>query len=157
MQYAQLNEGGTYLKQCEQGIILWDENNYCTAEALYKDGKADLFRVVPLQDVAAPDFDPMTQEVSRDGGELVNGHWQYKWKITNLSPDKIAENIAAKDADLATNARSQRDKLLSESDWTQLPDAPTDKAEWATYRQELRDISAQEGFPWTIEWPTQPE
>jgi hypothetical protein len=27
---------------------------------------------------------------------------------------------------------------------------------WSTYRQALRDISSQEGFPWTIEWPTQP-
>jgi hypothetical protein len=57
----------------------------------------------------------------------------------------------------SANARKRRNKLLSASDWTQVADAPVDKASWATYRQELRDISAQEGFPWTIVWPTQPE
>ena len=156
MQYAQLNQDGTYLKQCEQGIILWDENNYCTADALYKDGKADMFRVVPLHDVAAPDYDPVTQEVLRDGAKLVKGEWYYKWKITNLSSSKIAENIATKDAEFAANARAQRDRLLSASDWTQVIDAPVNQAAWATYRQALRDIPRQSGFPTTVVWPTQP-
>jgi hypothetical protein len=57
----------------------------------------------------------------------------------------------------SANARKRRNKLLSASDWTQVADAPVDKAAWATYRQALRDISAQEGFPWAVEWPTQPE
>jgi hypothetical protein len=37
--------------------------------------------------------------------------------------------------------RNRRDRLLNESDWTVLPDAPTDKEAWQTYRQELRDIT----------------
>jgi hypothetical protein len=110
MQYAQLNEDGTYLKQCEDGLILWDANNYCTAEALYKDGKADMFRVVPLQDVAPPDYDPMTQEVSRDGGELVDGQWQYRWKITALSP----EQIAAKNESIMREVQEQTQQRLDE-------------------------------------------
>jgi hypothetical protein len=56
----------------------------------------------------------------------------------------------------SANARKRRNKLLSASDWTQVADAPVDKAAWATYRQELRDISAQAGFPATVVWPTQP-
>jgi hypothetical protein len=56
----------------------------------------------------------------------------------------------------SANARKRRNKLLSASDWTQVADAPVDKAAWATYRQELRDISAQTGFPATVVWPTQP-
>jgi hypothetical protein len=56
----------------------------------------------------------------------------------------------------SANARKRRNKLLSSSDWTQVADAPVDKAAWATYRQELRDISAQAGFPATVVWPTQP-
>jgi hypothetical protein len=59
--------------------------------------------------------------------------------------------------DCGNQARNKRDLLLSQSDWTQVADAPVDKIAWATYRQELRDISAQTGFPWTIVWPTQPE
>ncbi len=52
--------------------------------------------------------------------------------------------------------REQRNALLASSDWTQVADAPVDQAEWGTYRQALRDVTAQEGFPWTVEWPVQP-
>ena len=57
---------------------------------------------------------------------------------------------------LATQARSQRDRLLSQSDWTQVADAPVDPAGWATYRQALRDVPAQAGFPENIDWPAVP-
>lgn len=54
-------------------------------------------------------------------------------------------------------AMALRNKLLQESDWTQLTDSPADKAEWAAYRQALRDITDQTGFPNSITWPTEPE
>lgn len=61
------------------------------------------------------------------------------------------------DVNAAADAvRAERNKLLAESDWTQVADAPVDKAAWATYRQALRDISAQEGFPWEVQWPQMP-
>ena len=53
-------------------------------------------------------------------------------------------------------ARAKRESLLIESDWTQMPDAPVDKASWATYRQALRDITKQSGFPHDVVWPTKP-
>lgn len=56
-----------------------------------------------------------------------------------------------------TRVRNERNALLTESDWTQVADAPVDQAAWAEYRQALRDIPQQEGFPWAVEWPTQPE
>lgn len=53
--------------------------------------------------------------------------------------------------------RQKRDKLLYESDWTQLPDAPTkNKEAWAAYRQALRDVTLQPD-PVKIDWPTKPE
>ena len=58
---------------------------------------------------------------------------------------------------VATQARAQRNALLQQSDWTQVSDAPVDQAAWATYRQGLRDITAQAGFPENINWPTRPE
>ena len=70
-----------------------------------------------------------------------------KWEDPN---QPTLENIAA-------NIRAQRNALLAASDWTQVIDAPVDQAAWATYRQALRDISAQAGFPQTVVWPTQPE
>ena len=54
-------------------------------------------------------------------------------------------------------ARGVRDQLLKESDWAVLPDAPTDKTAWTTYRQALRDLPTQEGFPLTYTLPTPPE
>lgn len=57
----------------------------------------------------------------------------------------------------AAQARSERNRLLSESDWTQVLDASVDRDDWATYRQALRDIPQQAGFPITINWPVKPE
>lgn len=57
----------------------------------------------------------------------------------------------------AANAREQRNRLLTESDWTQLPDVNlATKAAWATYRQALRDITDQPGYPLDVTWPTPP-
>jgi len=60
------------------------------------------------------------------------------------------------DAEKAGQMRSYRNTLLSGCDWTQLPDAPVNQQAWATYRQALRDISSQTGFPWDIQWPEAP-
>lgn len=53
--------------------------------------------------------------------------------------------------------RNTRNSKLTESDWTQVTDAPVDQAAWATYRQALRDIPEQAGFPNEVTWPTEPE
>lgn len=56
----------------------------------------------------------------------------------------------------AALVRSERDQKLTASDWTQVADAPVDQAAWATYRQELRDIPQQSGFPFDVSWPVAP-
>jgi len=54
--------------------------------------------------------------------------------------------------------RVERTLRLQASDWTQGKDIADDvSTAWATYRQALRDIPAQEGFPWDVTWPEQPE
>jgi len=53
--------------------------------------------------------------------------------------------------------RSERDDLLKQSDWTQVADAPVDAEAWAVYRQALRDVPQQSGFPEEINWPEAPE
>lgn len=100
-----------------------------------------------------PQANPTRYQFSfADGVELINGKWFTKWSLKNMD----AEAIAAKDAEQAASMRKQRDEKLAECDWTQISDAPVDKAVWATYRQALRDITTQEGFPWTITWPDAP-
>jgi hypothetical protein len=71
--------------------------------------------------------------------------------------DSLAPTYSFETTEIQKAIREQRNKLLAASDWTQVADAPVDKAAWATYRQELRDISEQPGFPATVVWPTQPE
>lgn len=53
--------------------------------------------------------------------------------------------------------RENRDQLIKETDWTQLPDVPKSTKElWETYRQELRDVPQQKGFPLNVTWPQKP-
>ena len=110
------------------------------------------------------------QYSQRDGVEQIDGKWYTKYVLgpiftdtaaTEDTPAKTAaeneaEYQAQKDAEQATAIRATRAEKLAECDWTQVEDSPVDKAAWATYRQALRDISAQEGFPWTVEWPESP-
>jgi hypothetical protein len=54
----------------------------------------------------------------------------------------------------------KRKKLLESSDWTQLPNGPltTEQQQaWAVYRQELRDVTSQSGYPFNVIWPTPPQ
>lgn len=67
-----------------------------------------------------------------------------------------AEYLASENDRVAFRLRAERNQLLTASDWTQISDSTADKAAWATYRQALRDITTQAGFPWTVEWPVQP-
>lgn len=59
-------------------------------------------------------------------------------------------------AAILDGARAERNKLLAECDWTQMADAPVDREAWAAYRQLLREIPEQSGFPSEIIWPEKP-
>jgi hypothetical protein len=52
--------------------------------------------------------------------------------------------------------RYQRDKELAATDWTQISDATVDKTAWAKYRQQLRDLPAQNDDPTKIVFPSRP-
>lgn len=56
----------------------------------------------------------------------------------------------------AVEVRGERDSKLRSCDWTQVSDAPVDQEAWAIYRQALRDIPSQEGFPTEVTWPVEP-
>lgn len=78
-----------------------------------------------------------------------------------FTPEEEAE-WDAMEATWAANAgirfRLERNRLLSETDWTQTPDIPqATKDKWAPYRQALRDVPQQAGFPDNIQWPSKPE
>ena len=63
------------------------------------------------------------------------------------------------DAEVASEAREKRNQLIAETDYMAMPDYPLDeerKAAVLAYRQALRDVPEQEGFPRQIDWPVKP-
>jgi len=107
------------------------------------------------------------------GIEEINGKWYTKYVLGPIFTDNdeatAAQQEAAykaqKDAEQAKSVRADRDRRLAECDWVTLKaiDASNDNLGiqlpqvWMTYRQALRDITAQDGFPWNVVWPTKPE
>lgn len=95
----------------------------------------------------------------RSGVEKIGDYWYTKYVLGPIfeSVEEEEKYKARKDAEKAYDIRLHRNKRLSDCDWTQLSDAAVDKAVWAEYRQNLRDIPTQEGFPWNVVWPNKPE
>jgi hypothetical protein len=103
-----------------------------------------------------------------DGIEQIEGKWFTKYILGPVFTDTTVDGVTttaaeaeaayktAKDAEQAKNVRTSRNDLLTKSDWTQIADSTADKPVWATYRQALRDVTAQDGFPWNVAWPEAP-
>ena len=83
--------------------------------------------------------------------------YEAPWVYTVAVEAKTQADLDADTAAQAANVRAQRNALLSACDWTQLVDSPeANKLAWANYRQELRDVTKQTGFPWDVQWPHDP-
>ena len=101
------------------------------------------------------------------GVEQVDGKWYTKYILGPVFIDQVVDGVtttaaeqetaykASKDAEQAKSVRQTRDTKLAETDWRFRSDM-TPSQEWKDYCQALRDVPNQAGFPWTIEWPTQP-
>lgn len=96
-------------------------------------------------------YDDATQKLV-DAVPYIEGEFVYTVAVA----DKSQEELAEYEVILGNSIRTQRNSLLVASDWTQVADAPVDKPAWATYRQALRDVTAQEGFPFNVVFPTPP-
>ena len=100
----------------------------------------------------------------------LDGDAVYDVNVVDLTADEISAATSAANARAEKAVRDERNKLLAESDWTQMADSPlTDEAKssWATYRQALRDITSHANFPnlnsgdqidgTGSDWPAKPE
>ena len=130
----------------------------------------DFLGVDPV--LAAPQPAPSGEYkvVVRDGvTQDANGNWVQAYVERDMFADYTDEEgtvhtkaeqeaayTANKDAEAAASVRAERDKLLAETDWMGMSDV-TMSAEWATYRQALRDVPSQAGFPNNVTFPTKPE
>ena len=127
-------------------------------------------------DIVYPSIKPscdITKIAIEDGAELSSdGTWVVKWLIkdrfsdyvdedgTTITKDQLdAKYLEDTTQELSNQARADRNRLLLESDWTQIADAPVDKTAWAAYRKALRDITTHANFPnlQETDWPIKPE
>lgn len=112
------------------------------------------FNVFNVIEVSCPKVE-YNQNVAEVAPQNINGVWTQVWEISQASDDDITKRTIEKTNEI----RSMRNYLISETDWTQLDDTPVGNAkklEWASYRQALRDIPSQPGFPWSVSWPEKP-
>lgn len=107
----------------------------------------------PYIETPMPNYSQGQKAVKSEALSKVDGKWQYTWSIESLTSEeqqKVNDGIAG-------SVRIERNRLLSESDWTQGKDiSDSISGPWATYRQQLRDLPNQAGFPTNITWPQKP-
>ncbi len=114
------------------------------------------YGVFRVQYEEAPTIDERTQYAQyEETPTYVNDSWE----IRCLVVEKDQASIDAYDAYISSMVKAKRDKLLAESDWVTIKAIDRNESipdVWKTYRQELRDITLQSGFPYKVVWPTQP-
>lgn len=103
------------------------------------------YNVFKVEKIDRPSINELVEFVSEVNPINANSKWVQQFVVTQYTQEQAVQNV-----------KLHRNNLLAASDWTQVADAPVDKAAWATYRQALRDVPGQEGFPWDITWPEVP-
>jgi hypothetical protein len=134
----------------------------------------DSLGIDPVLAAPAPETSGEYKVVSRNGVvQDALGNWVFAWVERDMFADYVDEDgvtvtkasqeeayTARKDAEAATAARATRDGLIASCDWMAIKafeGGTTVSTEWATYRQALRDVTDQAGFPNEITWPEKPE
>ena len=109
--------------------------------------------VYPVSVTAQPTFSHATQNIADGDPVLVDGQWQQTWVVTDATPEQVTQRSEQQ----ADDIRRKRDKMIADTDWMALSDN-TLTAEWATYRQALRDITNHINFPYLADedWPVKP-
>lgn len=113
-------------------------------------------RVVPTN---RPDYDEASGELVEDTPEFRDGSWYQQWKVELFSTDELNQRQAERDTLLRSQQRATRNQLLQETDIDVIRSLETTNSipeNLKNYRQALRDLPAQEGFPSNITWPTKP-
>jgi len=131
----------------------------------FAEGKDDFFK----------NFNPDNWELEaitsliEEHAQFVVTHWEYQETAPKTSPLSVGD-IGTSSADAWAPPvfpdfneptqeeliRGKRDSLLKETDWMVLPDSSQPSQAWLDYRQALRDIPQQEGFPSNVVWPIKP-
>lgn len=106
------------------------------------------YDVYPYTRPVAPEYDSLSHRLTDGAFEQVEGAWVLPYVVEQQPLEQAERNI-----------RSRRDGLLQETDWIVIKSYERGEnipAVWELYRQALRDITAQAGFPYEVTWPTKP-
>lgn len=148
-------------------VQLRNENKHMSLPESWTDATLESLGVARVQSVAQPSSNT-THVAVNDGVEQVDGVWRQKWvmqarfteytdannNVITVQSQADAYQQSLDDAE-AAKVRATRDTLLAETDFYALSDV-TMSAEMTAYRQALRDVPSQAGFPYTITWPDKP-
>lgn len=153
MFYALLNPDGTLNRYPYTLTDLRLDNPNTSFPVSIDDRTAEEFGAYPVQPTQQPDYD-YTVNLSRTAVKQ-GDQWVEEWISTPATPEEITERTDNQ----AAAVRSERNQKLANCDWTQLADSPLsaeEKAAWAFYRENLRMVPDQPGFPWNVQWPPEP-
>ena len=124
------------------------DNPHTSFPKLIPDDLLASYDVYPYTRPAAPEYDSLTHRLTDGSFEQVDGAWVLPYVVEQQPLEQAERNI-----------RSRRDGLLQETDWIVIKSYERGQnipAEWELYRQALRDITEQAGFPYEVTWPTKP-
>lgn len=115
---------------------------YLTPELLAEYG------VYVVEPTEPPSYNPEIERLMEGEPQLneENNKWYQTWEV-ELKPEEL----------VSSEIRNKRNTLLRESDWTQLSNDSLLKAKWEQWREGLRNITEQEGFPYEVSWPVNPD
>lgn len=113
MKYIKLNQG-VYANTLPNINTAWDDNNFCTPEALVRDGKNEAFDVTIMVETVAPAFNPLTQTLAEvDPIKDAEGLWTQTWEVSDLSTEDAAAMLATAQATAWENIKTERDRRKS--------------------------------------------
>jgi hypothetical protein len=136
---------------------------------VWNEGVLNYLGIDPVLESPAPEV-TRYQTANKSGvTQDANGNWVWAWTIgptfteytdeegiTHTAAEQEAAYVQRIDDEQEASVRADRDRRLAATDWRFRSDLnPSD--EWVEYCQALRDIPAQEGFPWDITWPEEPQ
>jgi hypothetical protein len=106
------------------------------------------YGMYPCSRSSQPAYDELVSRLADGEFTQEQDSWVLSYEVVQF-PDSIAQE----------NIRTRRDELLQESDWIVVKSYERGEAipqEWLDYRQSLRDVTEQTGFPYSVVWPTKP-
>lgn len=151
MFYVKLDKTGKAIAYPYTLTDLKRDNKHISFPSIIDEEVSAQFNVYPVIPTESPNVDH-TKNLMRTAVKNKKGQWIETWYTEDATKQQIEERTQGQISQII----SKRNQLLVASDWTQIPDVPVNQEAWKKYRQELRDLSKQTGFPWDVTWPEKP-